>query len=278
MKKMWSSGPLSRPGAPEDMASSGDGSELFSLKELRAKEASAAAALVNERDKRDEEDNSGIIDLKALMVEAEREQKAKADEQALRVSQHIGVYPFGSPSSSPPPSPSPSITPLAAAMPVALVDPTPALTPSSSMTRVRVWGGVLAGVIAGAGAMAGASMSDRGTSPEPLRVAQFALAPSVVQRASAPVTAQASAAEQASSARRAAQGKSVESPEGIGTTARPPKIGLHVSRAPVMNRTPTVPKPDPTQAPQANPKPSSSDPCHGDLMCAMQRAIKNQNK
>jgi hypothetical protein len=56
-------------------------------------------------------------------------------------------------------------------------------------------------------------------------------------------------------------------------TPRPPKDIPHIAKAPVLNRTAAAPA-APPKAPAAAPAAPANDPCKGDLMCAMQRAVK----
>src|SRR5262245_45460577 len=71
-----------------------EGSPLFSLNALKAK--AEAAAKANKPQGRDE--NSGLIDLKAMMAQAEKDKA----EEALNVTPHLPVYPFGSPGEAAP--------------------------------------------------------------------------------------------------------------------------------------------------------------------------------
>jgi hypothetical protein len=224
------------------------------------------------------EENSGLIDLKAMMEQAEQDEKEA--NQALHVSQHIGVYPFGAPSSTPSPSVTQAtqatLTPLATAAPI--VEKVSFSSRSGRSSRqARLWGGILAGAIIGGSAVAAAAINARGLSQEPLQVAEGALASYVVERGWGPVRAQALAAEE-----KALQIKGTGTANAAGGQAplaasaapdRAAKVGQHVPKAPVMNRTPGTATPAaPAPAVTATPKPAAADPCKGDLMCAMQRA------
>src|ERR1044072_5004402 len=65
-------------------------SSRFSLSALKAKAEAARKPPARE-------DNSGLIDLKAMMAEAEAEKEKEAAIEALHVAAHIPVYPFGPP-------------------------------------------------------------------------------------------------------------------------------------------------------------------------------------
>jgi hypothetical protein len=230
------------------------------------------------------EENSGLIDLKALMEQAEQQEKEA--NQALHVSQHIGVYPFGAPPSTRSPSATPAtFTPLATSAPIV----EQASFSSSSLRggrggrsgRARLWAGVLAGTIIGGSAVAAAAISARGLSEKPLQVAEAALTSYVVERGWGPVRAQAVAAEEAAlqaKGKGTANAAGGREPLAAGAASdRAAKVGQHVPKAPVMNRTPGTSSPA-TQAPTAAaPKPAAADPCKGDLMCAMQRAAKGKS-
>lgn len=234
------------------------------------------------------EENSGLIDLKALLKQAEQQEEEA--NQALHVSQHIGVYPFGSPSPSPSAAPATSaasatsatpatFTPLAASAPVVEQASFAGSSLRGSRSgRARLWGGLLAGVIIGGSAVAAAAISARGFSKEPLQTAEAALSSYVVERGWGPVRAQAAAVEEAATQ---AKGKGtvsvVVAQQPLAASAAPDraaKVGQHVPQAPVMTKAPDTSVPS-AQAPvAAEPKPAAADPCKGDLMCAMQRAAK----
>jgi hypothetical protein len=91
---------------------------------------------------------------------------------------------------------------------------------------------------------------------------QWAIASSLVE----PAPESASAAE--TQAAPTAQGPAAPSSP---KETRPVKAFPHIAQAPVMNRPQAAAKEAPAKA---SPKTPANDPCKGDLMCAMQRAVK----
>lgn len=251
MKKDWSTGPL-----PDSRAQEGS-SALFSLHELKAK---AEAHIGPSAKGQCTEENSGLIDLRALMAQAEKEERAKADQQALRVAEHTDVYPFGAPGTAP----------LRAAVPALPAEVSKRSMPRGGR-RARQWGGIAAGVLIGGGAMAAAALGGGSLLWESTLMARPALAGLADHKMPAFKAEEAVADESV-----VTDGPPAE-PTATALPDRPAKIGLHVPKAPVMNRTPKPPKPA-AEIPTAQPKPAEVDPCRGDLMCAMQRAIEKKNK
>jgi len=267
-----------------------EGSALFSLKELKAKaEAAARTAKPQAR-----EENSGLIDLKGLMAEAEKE-NAREAASALHVTPHIPVYPFGTPTEAPQ-AVIPQAEPVAAADEVdtkrwrrprrvraggigvaaALLGIAAVAAADEVDTkrwrrprRVRAGGIGVAAALLGIAAVAAAAVGvGLGAFDAPRPMLAMPLPASIHWAAAPSITAPDPATEIAS-----AQPSQTEDDKAKSVaTPRPPKEIPHVAKAPVLNRTAeppvSTPKPPVTATKPAN------DPCNGDLMCAMQRAVK----
>ncbi|HZF52230.1 MAG TPA: hypothetical protein VE093_26430 [Polyangiaceae bacterium] len=233
-----------------------EGSALFSLKELKAKaEAAARTAKPQAR-----EENSGLIDLKGLMAEAEKE-NAREAASALHVTPHIPVYPFGTPTEAPQ-AVIPQAEPVAAADEV---DTKRWRRPRRVRAGVIGVAAALLGIAAVAAAAVGVGL---GAFDAPRPMLAMPLPASIHWAAAPSITAPDPATEIAS-----AQPSQTEDDKAKSVaTPRPPKEIPHVAKAPVLNRTAeppvSTPKPPVTATKPAN------DPCNGDLMCAMQRAVK----
>lgn len=260
MKKNRSSEPPARPGSQEEP------SMLFSLGELRAKAASVVPPPPRK------EENSGLIDLHALMAQAEREEKAKEEERGLRVSQHIGVYPFG----APPPVEATAVTPA----PTSMAAPEPPPAPRGGVGSRR-WGAIAVGSTVAGLAVVAAAMSAGGWpsgSPSVAHMAKGALDPAALQSVASPIRKEAASGHLQVSTPRLTPGETAES-EASPLPDRPPKVGVHVSKAPRLTR--TSPPAGGAAAPKASGAartPQAGDPCHGDLLCAMERAVKVNKK
>jgi len=255
MTKQWSSD-NDRKFSPAAADHTSEGSALFSLKELKAKaEAAARTAKPQAR-----EENSGLIDLKGLMAEAEKE-NAREAASALHVTPHIPVYPFGTPTEAPQ-AVIPQAEPVAAADEV---DTKRWRRPR----RVRAGGIGVAAALLGIAAVAAAAVGvGLGAFDAPRPMLAMPLPASIHWAAAPSITAPDPATEIAS-----AQPSQTEDDKAKSVaTPRPPKEIPHVAKAPVLNRTAeppvSTPKPPVTATKPAN------DPCNGDLMCAMQRAVK----
>jgi hypothetical protein len=250
MTKHWSSDNHrnSYPAAPTS-----EGSALFSLNELKAK--AEAAARVNNLMKRD--DNSGLIDLKAMMAQAEQENAAEA-APGLHVTSHLAVYPFGAPASQPQP---------------ALVQSAPEEESPRALRRPKRGRaasiGVAAALLSIAAVAAAAVSIGLGAFDVP-RQALASPVPTALQWAMTPSEMAPASPEKADLA--SAQ-PSPSATDPTLATPRPPKEIPHIAKAPVLNRT-TRATAAPPKAPTAAPTPPVNDPCKGDLMCAMQRATK----
>jgi hypothetical protein len=250
MTKHWSSdnNQNSYPAAPTS-----EGSALFSLNELRAK--AEAAARVNNPMKRD--DNSGLIDLKAMMAQAEQENAAEA-ASALHVTSHLAVYPFGAPASQPQPA-------IAQSVPE---DESPRALRRPRRGRTASIG--IAAALLSIAAIAVAAVSGGLGAFEVPRQALASPVPTALQWAMTP-SEMAPASPESAELARAQPSPSEKATDTTLATPRPPKEIPHIAKAPVLNRTAEAPAASP-KAPTATPP--ASDPCKGDLMCAMQRAVK----
>ncbi len=253
MTKQWSSD-NNRELSPAASNHTSEGSALFSLKELKAK--AEAAARTSKPQAREE--NSGLIDLKGLMAQAEKEDAQEA-ASALHVTPHIPVYPFGTPTEAPQ-AVIPQAEPVTAA---AEVDTKRWRRPRQGRAGGIGVAAALFGIAAVAAAAVGVGLGAF-DAPRPMLAMPL---PASIHWASAPsITAPDPTAESAQlSQTEEEKAKSVATP-------RPPKEIPHVAKAPVLNRTaePPVNTPKP---PITAPKPAN-DSCNGDLMCAMQRAVK----
>lgn len=232
----------SSPAAPTS-----EGSTVFSLNALKAK--AEAAARTHKSHEKDE--NSGLIDLKAMMAQAEQE-KATEAASAFNVAPHLDLYPFGSPES---------------AKSAVVQDEGPRAHRRPKRGRSASIG--IAAALIGVAAIAAAAVSvglSATQAPRPTLATPF---PTDFQWAALP-TASPQAAEKVDVASaQPAPGENDSDP--TLATPRPPKEIPHIAKAPVLNRTAQAPAP---KAPPAAPPPPAGDPCKGDLMCAMQRAVK----
>lgn len=217
----------------------------FSLKELKAK-AEAAARINKPKDK---DENSGLIDLKSMMAKAEQERAA-----SLSVAPHLDVYPFGAPAAA------------------AVVEETASSRAHRRPKRGRAASlGIAAAVLGIAAVAAAAAAVGFGALEAPRPVLATPL-PTALQWTIAPTAMLPAAAEKEdlASAQPSPDDNDKESDPTLATP-RPPKEIPHIAKAPVLNRTAEATTP---KAPPAAPPPPASDPCNGDLMCAMQRAVK----
>jgi hypothetical protein len=253
MKKNWVSTNSDTPSVSGAQGSGGDESALFSLSTLKAK-AETSGPTGRARD-----DNSGLIDLKALMEKAEREDAMSA-AATLHVASHIPVYPFGPPVEATPAAQAPSVEAVAVSL------------PPVRRSRPRLLGAAaiacaILGVSAAAAAAVNAGIISFGTvraaqDAQAHTALQWAIASSLVEPA--PEFAQAAETQAAPTAQEPAAPSSPKE-------TRPAKAFPHVAQAPVMNRPRAAAKEAPAKA---SPKTPANDPCKGDLMCAMQRAVK----
>jgi hypothetical protein len=205
-------------------------------------------------------EDSGIIDLKALLAEAEKQEEAEGNA-AIAVAAHIPVYPFGSPPEA------------------AVADPSTKMAVSARGTTraggsrsMRLGAVAIAAVILGVSAMAAAAVGGvvslqtphAAQSSTSTTTLQWAIASSIVALdSSEPAIAPSAPAEPA---------REEPAADNSGEAPRAAKTFPHIAKAPVVNRTEEAPKEAPaTKQPAA---PPASDPCNGDLMCAMQRAVK----
>jgi hypothetical protein len=201
-------------------------------------------------------DDSGIIDIKALLAEAEK-QKAEA-EAALVVATHIAVYPFGAPVEAP-------VAPAAQTAEMA------APSKGARGSRPRRLGAIaIAAAILGVSAIAAAAAGGVGALQTP-HAAQSGTSTAALQWA---IASSIVAADLTEPAQPVAAAPADEEP-AIADSSEAPRAAKafpHIAKAPVINRTQDAPKEVPvTKGPAA---PPASDPCKGDLLCAMQRAVK----
>jgi len=254
MTKHWSSD-NDRKSPPA--AHTSEGSALFSLNELKAK----AEAAVRGNKPKDRDDNSGLIDLKAMMIQAEQERATEADS-ALHVTPHLPVYPFGAPAETPQPAPA------------AMVEETEGARAWRRPKRGRAASLGMAVALLGVAAIAAAAIS---AGLGAFDVPQTALAtpiPTALQWSVAPAAMALATPENPEVAQpgSAADADAAKESDSAIATARAPKEIPHIAKAPVLNKTatPTAAAPKP---PVSAPTPAN-DACKGDLMCAMQRAVK----
>lgn len=248
MKKDLNTTP-SGPRKVEGSGSKGNNSALFSLSELKAKAAAAVPA-------KPPEENSGLIDLRAMMAQGEEAQKA-AEPRSLQVSS-LDIYPFGAPAEATPPS---AVAPIQSA----------AVAQGTLHRRRSGWPGVVAGAVIAFAAIAFAAVNIGVDSNEASGTAQAALSPEAIHRAVAPLEATGGGVRSPSAAPAAPAPINAPTPEPAVTEPRPANVAPHIAKAPVINRTQEEPK-QPQKVPEK--KPAANDSCNGDLMCAMQRAVK----
>lgn len=250
MKKDSSTTP-SGPRKVEGPGSKGHNSALFSLSELKAKAAAAVPA-------KPPEENSGLIDLKAMMAQGEEAQRA-AEPRSLQVSS-LDIYPFGSPAEATPP---PAVTPVQGA----------GVAQGTSRRRRAGWPGVVAGAVIGFAAIAFAAVNIGVGSDEASGTAQAALTPEAIHRAVAPLEATGGGVGSPGASAAPAAPAPINAPTSEPAVSEPRQANVapHIAKAPVINRTQEAPK-EPQKVPEK--KPAANDSCNGDLMCAMQRAVK----
>lgn len=230
--------------------SKGHNSALFSLSELKAKAAAAVPA-------KPPEENSGLIDLKAMMAQGEEAERA-AEPRSLQVSS-LDIYPFGSPAEATRPP----------AVAVATVQGAEAAQGTSHRRRAG-WPGVVAGAVIGFAAIAFAAVNIGVGSNEASGTAQAALTPEAIHRAVAPLEAPVGGVRSPSAAAPIAPINAPTSEPAV-SEPRQANVAPHIAKAPVINRTQEEPK-EPQKVPEK--QPAANDSCNGDLMCAMQRAVK----
>lgn len=210
-------------------------------------------------------DDSGLIDLHALMAEAASQGGAR-DERAgegdsgplsdeltpAPVVRSLDLYPFGAPvEAAPPPPPA---------------DP----APSGRNTSLRSWGLLVAalGGVAIVGALSGLFLAEslpaRPAARLPIERASAALTEAAAPPP-APAITESSAVPEAKTTVPAAP-----SAPPAATVAKKPPVHVWRPPPPARKRTPETEKAP--AAPTA--KPAPVDPCHGDLMCAMKRATE----
>jgi hypothetical protein len=130
----------------------------------------------------------------------------------------------------------------------------------------------IAAALLGVAAIAAAAVSALGTFEVP-RLALATPVPTALQWSMAP-SAMAPASTENAEVASAQPTRTEEESAPTVATARPPKGIPHIAKAPVLNRTAEAPAKTPAP-PVTAPKPAS-DPCKGDLMCAMQQAVKKK--
>lgn len=254
MKKESNTTTPSGPRKVEGPGSKGHSSAPFSLSELKAKAAAAVPA-------KPPEENSGLIDLKALMAQAEEAERAEQEKMAgqprsLQVNS-LDIYPFGAPAEATPP---PAVAPVQGAE-----------AAQGTLPRRRSrWPGVVAGAVIGFAAIAFAAVNTGIASNQAPGTAQAALTPEAIHRAVPPLETPGGAVQSPVAAPAPAP-INAPTPEPAVSEPRPAKVAPHIAKAPVINRTPEEPK-EPQKVPEK--RPAASDSCNGDLMCAMQRAVK----
>lgn len=255
MTKHWSSrtGADSSTGAPPERISTNSPPFPSSTLKARAEAASRATSSATR-------DDSGVINLKALIAQAD-EEKAAEEASAPNVTAHIPVYPFGAPVDSP-------LTPSPGVQPATFTKPE-APPPRKRSRRGRAGGVAIAAALLSIAAVAAAAVGVGLNALEVPRAAVATPAPTAIQWAMTPAPAAPEPEEVA-----VKQPSSTEEEQAAPalSTPRPAMQIPHVAQAPVLNKTAEAP---PTvTAPPAQPAKPENDPCKGDLMCAMQRAVK----
>lgn len=251
MKKDSNTTTPSGPRKVEGPGSKGNNSALFSLSELKAKAAAAVPA-------KPPEENSGLIDLKAMMAQGEEAQRA-AEPRSLQVSS-LDIYPFGSPAEATRP-PAVAVAPVQGA----------GAAQGTSHRRRSGWPGVVAGAVIGFAAIAFAAVNIGVGSNEASGTAQAALTPEAIHRAVPPLEAPGGGVRSPGTSAAPAAPINAPTPEPAVSEPRQANVAPHITKAPVINRTQEEPK-EPQKVPEK--RPAANDSCNGDLMCAMQRAVK----
>jgi hypothetical protein len=238
--------PPSSSGKPAE-----ENSVAFSLTALMAQNEQAPKPVVGMKNK----DDSGLIDLNALIAMEDGVRKEPSAPVVPAVSAHIGLFPF-------------EAQQAAAQQPQYAAAPFPPDVAPRKSSRAWLWIGV-AGVVAAAVGAFYIGMNAGGSEP-----AKTALA-SETSPAAAPATLEAS--------------KPVEEPKIAAADPGAPKakdvkdVPAKDTAKPAVAAAPATPKPATPKpaapkgdgASEAPKKPAGGgDPCHGDLMCAMQRATK----
>ena len=193
-------------------------------------------------------DESGLIDLRALMAAAQSSSRATsrpaADLTPVPVVSNLDIYPFGAPE---PPAPAPAPVPAEQIAPRRFA-PMKLVVPVIGAVAVA---GVALGVLLGRG--------PQGTE-RPERVGAAAGAP-------------------------ATNGESAALPGGPAKieTAPPPEEKRAESTTPQVGKTPTLKAPatktpgktpPATKTPGTKTPPPTTSPCNGDLRCEMERSVK----
>lgn len=259
MKTTPGSNDSTRDNPPSSSGKSAEeNSVAFSLTALMAQNEQAPKPLVGMKTK----DDSGLIDLNALIAMEDGARKDVSAPVVPAVSAHIGLFPFEASQAAA--APPPPVQHLDSPFP-------PDVAPRKS-SRAWLWiGGV--GVVAAAAGAFYIGMNAGNSEP-----AKTALGGETAP-AAAPAALEAS--------------KPAEEPKIVAADPGTPKAkevkdapakDTKDATKPAVASAPATPKPAAAKpaapksdsAAEAPKKPASggSDPCHGDLMCAMQRATK----
>lgn len=201
-------------------------------------------------------DESGLIDIRALMEAARATERTPAAREAegtpIPVVSNLAVYPFGAPEAAEP-----------APAPVPEEPPKPRRAGLLNVLLPVIGGAALAGVVAGVLLM----RPSQGTQ-EPTRAgAAGEVAVTAPEAPSPPKIEAVPPPEPATPVEGAAPAES--------TAVKPPPVKKPPVRTPPVKnapvKTPPLKKPPVKTPPVKTPPPS---PCNGDLRCEMERAVK----
>lgn len=234
--------------------SSEENSVAFSLSALMAQGDQAPKPLIGMTNKED----SGLIDLNALIAMEDSVTKKGAAPTVPAVSAHIGLFPFDAPPVTAAPAP--------VAAPVAAVSDDIEMPKKPS--RALVWVGLVGVAVAAAAAFFVAMNGGSSDTPE---VAQNTTTEAAPPAAPAPIETAKPVEEPKVAAADPGASKAKDKEPTKPAAQTTPAVA---KPAAVAAAKPAAAKPQDAPAPAAKPAGASNDPCHGDLMCAMQRATK----